>query len=547
MEGIQVAQYVSDLSDEEVYKEKAVFDNAGEAEASLGNACSPESSRSPPPLNSTASTNSYQSIVSSPTESSPSNRSYLRLNKSLFPSISVSNQLTQRSSPKSSVSTPTSADSIKRSFFRFNSTSSNSGNSSTNLKSSSSANLIMGQTGSNVKRSQSDIQTFLDKEKEKFIEKIENPIKQNARLEDFELIRTIGTGSFGRVLLVTHHDSSNEKIALKILDKQVVVKMKQIDHTLAEKKILQALSCPFIVKLLYTFKDNSYLYLGLEYAPGGEMFTHLRAYGRYTEDMTRFYAAQIVLAFEYLHHLGVIYRDLKPENLLFSADGYLKMTDFGFAKRVKDRTWTLCGTPEYLAPEIILSRGYNKGVDYWALGVLMYEMSAGYPPFFADQPIQIYEKIVSGRVRFPNHFTVDLKDLLKNLLQVDLTRRYGNLKPGVRDIKEHRWFKDTDFIAIYEKSIPAPFIPRTDRENYEIYEEQPLTSSYVYDKLVTTSCLIYLFYHLGSAWSPGGQQMVALGLTFIIVILRMSSCFVCFSFVDRNGNIRANETKDKIM
>ena len=142
--------------------------------------------------------------------------------------------------------------------------------------------------------------------------------------------------------MVTHRGSSNEKIALKILDKQVVVKMKQVDHTLAEKKILQALSCPFIVKLTYTFKDNSYLYLGLEYAPGGEMFTHLRACGRYSEDTVSFYAAQIVLTFEYLHHLGVvstyekihkkilyfsikIYRDLKPENLLFSADGYLKM------------------------------------------------------------------------------------------------------------------------------------------------------------------------------------------------------------------------------
>jgi protein kinase A len=120
----------------------------------------------------------------------------------------------------------------------------------------------------------------------------------------------------GRVLLVTHRDSSNEKIALKILDKQVVVKMKQVDHTLAEKKILQALSCPFIVKLLYTFKDNSYLYLGLEYAPGGEMFTHLRAFGRYTEDMTRFYAAQIVLAFEYLHHLGVV-SERKNRNIRF--------------------------------------------------------------------------------------------------------------------------------------------------------------------------------------------------------------------------------------
>jgi protein kinase A len=104
-------------------------------------------------------------------------------------------------------------------------------------------------------------------------------------------------------------------------------------------------------------------------------------------------------------------------------------------------------------------------------------MCAGYPPFFADQPLQTYEKIVSGRVRFPNHFTVDLKDLLKNLLQIDLTRRYGNLKSGVKDIKEHRWFKDMDFIAVYEKTITAPFIPRTDKDNYENYEEQPLAIS----------------------------------------------------------------------
>ncbi|CAF1329138.1 unnamed protein product [Rotaria magnacalcarata] len=332
----------------------------------------------------------------------------------------------------------------------------------------------MGQ-GNSAKRTQTDINSFLEKEKEQFIVKLENPLRQNAGLSDFELVRTIGTGSFGRVLLVKHRtDSGNEKIALKVLDKQVIIKMKQIDHTLAEKKILQALSSPFIVKLLYTFKDNSYLYLGMEFVPGGELFAHLRAIGRYSEDMARFYSAQIVLAFEYLHHLSVIYRDLKPENLLFGSDGYLKITDFGFAKRVKDRTYTLCGTPEYLAPEIILSRGYNKGVDYWALGVLLYEMTAGYPPFFADQPIQIYEKIVSGRVRFPAHLTVDLKDLLKNLLQVDLTRRYGNLKSGVKDIKEHRWYKDVDFIAIYEKKIEAPFIPKTDKENYDTYDEQPL-------------------------------------------------------------------------
>ncbi|CAF4125927.1 unnamed protein product [Rotaria sp. Silwood2] len=321
------------------------------------------------------------------------------------------------------------------------------------------------------------VKEFLAKAKDEFQVKYDKPSQNTAKLEDFECIRTIGKGSFGRVMLVKHISNGNF-YAMKILEKQKVLNYRQIEHTLHEKRILQAISFPFIVNLDYHFKDSTYLYMVLEFIPGGNMFSYLRKVGRFSEQHTRFYAAQIVLTLEYLHYLGIIYRGLKPEDLLIDTDGYLKVADFGFAKKITDRTWTLCGMPEYLAPEIILSKGYNKAADWWALGILVYEMSAGYPPFFADQPIQIYEKIVSGKIRFPSHFSSDLKDLLRNLLQIDVKKRYGTLENGVDDIQIHRWFSATDWNAIYQRQVEAPFVPKIkepgDASNFNEYEEEPL-------------------------------------------------------------------------
>ncbi|XP_050460649.1 cAMP-dependent protein kinase catalytic subunit beta-like [Cataglyphis hispanica] len=319
---------------------------------------------------------------------------------------------------------------------------------------------------------------ILDNLKAMFLEKWKKKTEDNAKLEDFERFRTVGTGAFGRVLLVRYKPTSLY-YAMKILDKGKLVKMKQVDHTRNEKRILQCINFPFLVFMEFCFKDNSYIYMVLPFAQGGEMFTHLRRMGKFDESLAKFYAAQVVLALEYLHHCSLVYRDLKPENILIETTGYIRITDFGFCKMVDGRTWTLCGTPEYLAPEIILSKGYGKAVDWWSFGVLVYEMNAGYQPFYAPDPMKLYKKIVAGKFKFAHHFGENLRDILKCTLRVDLTRRYGNLKDGSMDIKKHQWFQSINWLEIYNQKVQPSFIPQCtnqngDTSNFDRYDEEPL-------------------------------------------------------------------------
>lgn len=319
-----------------------------------------------------------------------------------------------------------------------------------------------------------NLREFLVKERYAIDDRLRRKLKYDVSLNDFELLTALGSGSFGTVVLAKHIKSGNH-YAIKVLIKRQVIKSKQIEHTWNEKVILESLNFPFVVQMECFFQDNSYLYFTMPLIVGGELFTHLRRLGKFDENLARFYGAQVLLGLEYLHYLDFAYRDLKPENLLVDEKGYIKIADLGFCKQVKGRTWTLCGTPEYLAPEIIISKGYGKSVDWWSYGVLLFEMCAGYPPFYAKDHLKLYEKIVHGKFKVASHFSSDLVDILNNILQVDLSKRYGNLKNGVNDIKDHRWFKLVEWLDLLNYRITPPYLPQvsdlTDLSNFDTTNE----------------------------------------------------------------------------
>lgn len=303
----------------------------------------------------------------------------------------------------------------------------------------------------------------------------------NITLADLEVRNTLGCGAFGRVKLC-RLPTTDQFFALKCQAKKAIVESGLQEHILNEMRVMKKIDHPFIAKLFAALQDDKYIYFVLELLQGGELFTHLRNRGKLSEQSARFYAATVVYAFSSLHAKRIAYRDLKPENLVMDSNGYVKLVDFGLAKQLlSGKTWTLCGTPDYLAPEIILNEGHDLAVDYWALGILIFEMIVGAPPFYAEDPMEVYEKILSGNPPLPTFFTKNLSDLVKKLLRSQQGKRLGNTRGGTAAVIKHKWFSSFDWSGLESAEMKAPYKPtvaaKDDVTNFDQFDEGEIPSS----------------------------------------------------------------------
>ncbi|CAD5219540.1 unnamed protein product [Bursaphelenchus okinawaensis] len=298
------------------------------------------------------------------------------------------------------------------------------------------------------------------------------------QLRQLKRIATLGVGGFGRVELVCIGGDKSRTFALKALKKKHIVDTRQQEHIFAERNIMMETRNDWIVRLYTTFRDSKYVYMLLEACLGGELWTTLRDRGHFDDYTARFYVACVLEGLEYLHHKNIVYRDLKPENCLLTTSGYLKLVDFGFAKRLASgrKTWTFCGTPEYVSPEIILNKGHDQAADYWALGIYICELMLGRPPFQASDPMKTYTLILKGidALEIPNRrIGKTATALVKKLCRDNPGERLGSGSGGVNDIRKHRWFMGFDWEGLRTRTLKPPIIPKVtnpaDVSNFDNY------------------------------------------------------------------------------
>lgn len=289
--------------------------------------------------------------------------------------------------------------------------------------------------------------------------------QEEVKPDQFEILRVLGQGSFGKIFLVrkkTSYDSGN-LYAMKVFNKGVL-KPRDLQRTNTERNILTKIHHPFIVQLCYAFQTKSKLYLVMDFLQGGDLFSRLSGEITFREDVAKFYLAELALALEHLHCLGIVHRDLKPENILLDTDGHIRLTDFGLSKEFEvseDKTFSYCGTIEYMAPEVVGRRGHSAVADWWSFGVLMYQMLIGRLPFLShdDNHHHTIKLIVKGKCLLPQYLSPKAHNLLRGLLQCDPHKRFGAGPLGSKKIQGHRFFSTINWQRLLHRKITPPFKP----------------------------------------------------------------------------------------
>ncbi|XP_062400208.1 RAC-gamma serine/threonine-protein kinase isoform X1 [Sardina pilchardus] len=302
--------------------------------------------------------------------------------------------------------------------------------------------------------------------------------KRKQTMNDFDYLKLLGKGTFGKVILV-REKASGTYYAMKILKKEVIIAKDEVAHTLTESRVLKNTRHPFLTSLKWSFQTKDRLCFVMEYVNGGELFFHLSRERVFSEDRTRFYGAEIVSALDYLHSAKIVYRDLKLENLMLDKDGHIKITDFGLCKEGITDTATMktfCGTPEYLAPEVLEDNDYGRAVDWWGLGVVMYEMMCGRLPFYNQDHEKLFELILMEEIKFPRTLSSDAKSLLGGLLIKDPNKRLGGGPEDAKEIMRHSFFTTLDWQEVYDKKLGPPFMPQVTSETDTRYFDEEFTA-----------------------------------------------------------------------
>lgn len=317
------------------------------------------------------------------------------------------------------------------------------------------------------------------------------------KIDDFELLKVLGKGSYGRVMLCRKKDEDPPVLyAIKTLRKEALIKRGQLAHTTTERYILQNIHCPFLTHLRFAFQTVDKLYMVLDYMAGGELFFWLKKDRCFSEKRALLYAAEITAALEALHGVNIVYRDLKPENLLLDVDGHLRLTDFGLAKGnitgagPDGGTKTFCGTPEYLAPEMLENTGHGKAVDWWALGTLLHEMITGLPPYYDTNVQRMYHKILHEPLRFPKggnkQISEAAKELIRGLLVRKISDRTGSGPGGAEELKSSKFMKSLSWERVMTRSYEPEFRPPSQSSDTDVRNfDAEFTRERAVDSVVT--------------------------------------------------------------